>query len=66
MPMADGVAKQMSDVAQAALWLASDESGYTNGHCLTVDAGLTTGSRNTDPAYAQPMPFMREAGRTGL
>ena len=27
------------DVANAVLWLASDESGYTSGHTLTIDAG---------------------------
>ena len=55
-----------SDVANAALWLASDESGYTNGHCLTTDAGVTTGSKAEDAPYSEPMPLMREAGRTGL
>lgn len=54
------------DVANAALFLASDESGNTNGHVLTVDGGLTTGSRAEDPPYSTPQPFMREAGRTGL
>jgi xanthoxin dehydrogenase len=54
------------DVANAALWLASDESGYTNGHTLTTDAGITTGSTATGPAFAEYAPMIREAGRTGL
>lgn len=54
------------DIANAALYLASDESGNTNGHCLAVDGGLTTGSSAADPPYSSPMPFMREAGKKGL
>ena len=54
------------DVAQAALWLASDESGYTNGHTLTTDAGFTTGATANDPAFAEYQPMFREAGRKGL
>ncbi len=54
------------DVANAALWLASDESGYTNGHVLTVDAGITTGSTVEGPAFAEYQPMIRQAGTTGL
>jgi NAD(P)-dependent dehydrogenase (short-subunit alcohol dehydrogenase family) len=34
-----------SDVANAALWLASDESSFVTGHALVVDGGLTAGVR---------------------
>lgn len=54
------------DVANAALWLASDEAGYTNGHVLTTDAGLTTGSSVNPPAFSEYQPMFREAGRKGL
>ena len=54
------------DIANAALYLASDEAGMTNGQCLAVDGGRTTGSTANDPRYSAPMPFMREAGKTGL
>jgi len=31
------------DIAQAALWLASDDSTFVNGHALVVDGGLIGG-----------------------
>ena len=31
------------DIARAALWLASDESGFVNAHALVVDGGLIGG-----------------------
>ena len=53
-------------MANAALWLASDESGYTNGHTLTTDAGITTGATAGPPAFAEYEPMFREAGKKGL
>jgi NAD(P)-dependent dehydrogenase (short-subunit alcohol dehydrogenase family) len=54
------------DVAHAALWLASDDSGYTSGLTLTVDAGVTTGAVPGAPRFAEYQPIMREAGKSGL
>jgi NAD(P)-dependent dehydrogenase (short-subunit alcohol dehydrogenase family) len=61
-----GRAGLADDVANAVLWLASDESGYTSGHTLTVDAGVTTGSTPGAPNFAEYQPLMREAGKAGL
>lgn len=33
------------DIAEAALFLASDQAGFVNGHDLVVDAGLSVGGR---------------------
>ena len=54
------------DVVNAALFLASDESGYTTGHCLTTDAGTTTGASTNAIAFAEYEPLFREAGKKGL
>lgn len=54
------------DVANAALWLASDESGYTTGHTLTTDAGVTTGAMPGGPRFSEYTPMQREAGKSGL
>jgi len=55
----------VEDVVNAALWLASDESGYTTGHTLTTDAGITIGSNNP-PTFAEYEPMIREAGKRGM
>lgn len=54
------------DVANAVLFLASDESGYSTGHTLTVDAGITIGATTGGPAFAEYEPIIREAGKAGL
>ena len=54
------------DVANAALWLASDESGYTTGHNLTTDAGVTIGATPNPPHFSEYEPLFREAGIRGL
>ncbi|XP_030463055.2 secoisolariciresinol dehydrogenase-like [Syzygium oleosum] len=38
----DGATLQQEDVAEAALFLGSDESKYISGHNLAVDGGFTT------------------------
>ena len=52
VPLMKGVLTQMQpiqrsglpeDIAQAALFLASDEAGFVNGHALVVDGGLIGG-----------------------
>ena len=36
------------DIAQAILWLASDDSGFVNGHALVIDGGLMGGQKWSD------------------
>lgn len=61
-----GRAGLAGDVANAALWLASDESGYTTGHTLTTDAGTTTGASTSPPPFSDYQPMIGEAGKRGL
>jgi NAD(P)-dependent dehydrogenase (short-subunit alcohol dehydrogenase family) len=49
------------DIAEAALYLASDGSGFVNGHALVVDGGITVGP--TGAAQAQMfVPFVQAMG----
>ena len=35
---------QPSDIANAYLWLASDQASFVTGHCLSVDGGVVVGT----------------------
>ena len=44
------------DIAEAAVYLASDDSGFITGTYLTVDGGITIGPRHSwDPGTAGPL-----------
>ncbi len=57
-----GIAGQPSDIANAALYLASDEARYTSGHCLVVDAGQTTNGGSAR-FHQSRSALVEEAGR---
>lgn len=48
----EGAVLEPEDVARAALYLASDEAKYVNGHNLIVDGGFTVGKVPNMPAPA--------------
>jgi len=54
------------DIANAALFLVSDDAAFVNGHTLLVDGGLTTGSGPNLGLFENTAPMVREAGRRGL
>ena len=59
-----GIAAFPIDIANALLYLASDEARYVTGQTLAVDAGATTTAGN--PAFHQQEPtILREAGKRG-
>ena len=53
------------DIAQAALWLASDDSTFVNGHALVVDGGLIGGRSWSESAAAQALRAARGARADG-
>ncbi len=56
-----GIAGMPIDIANAALYLACDESRYVTGHTLVVDAGQTTNGGSAR-FHNQPAALLREAG----
>jgi NAD(P)-dependent dehydrogenase (short-subunit alcohol dehydrogenase family) len=64
-----GRAGSPSDVANAALWLASDEAGFVSGETIVVDGGLIggtpAGAERGFGHFAAHQPMYRENGRRG-
>jgi NAD(P)-dependent dehydrogenase (short-subunit alcohol dehydrogenase family) len=51
-----------SDIANAALYLASDEARYVSGHTLVVDAGQTASGMVPNPFHTGSAQIFRHAG----
>jgi NAD(P)-dependent dehydrogenase (short-subunit alcohol dehydrogenase family) len=59
-----GIASDPTDIANAALYLASDEARLVSGHTLVVDAGRTVNGGSARFAGAAPAT-LSDAGRSG-
>jgi NAD(P)-dependent dehydrogenase (short-subunit alcohol dehydrogenase family) len=60
-----GIAGMPSDIANALLYLASDEARYVTAHTLVVDSGQTSAIGRT-VFHDAPNDVVREAGKRGL
>ena len=58
-----GYAGFPEDIANAALYLASDEAKYVSGHTLVVDAGQTTSGMEPQRFHQGGNLSFHEAGR---
>jgi NAD(P)-dependent dehydrogenase (short-subunit alcohol dehydrogenase family) len=61
-----GLAGDAVDVANAMLFLASEEARYITGHTLLVDAGITSFGATPTSLHSQDSELIREAGRRGF
>ncbi len=59
-----GIAAMPIDIANALLYLASDEARYVTGQTLAVDAGVTT-AIGAGTFHRQEPTILREAGKRG-
>ena len=57
-----GIAGLPVDIANAALYLASDDARYVTGHCLVVDAGHTASGIAANRFNTGAVGMYREAG----
>jgi NAD(P)-dependent dehydrogenase (short-subunit alcohol dehydrogenase family) len=57
-----GIAGEPRDIAEALLYLASDDARYVTAHTLVVDSGETSAIGRT-PFHDAPSQLIREAGR---
>jgi len=58
-----GIAGTPADVANAAVYLASDEARYVSAHCLMVDAGQVGGGMEVNPFHQGETRLWREDGQ---
>ncbi|MCH7790573.1 MAG: glucose 1-dehydrogenase [Acidobacteria bacterium] len=58
-----GYAGMPADIANAAVFLASDEARYISAHCLMVDAGQVGGGMELNPFHQGETRLWREDGQ---